>query len=78
MEKQLKQKEFEFDKIDFICFNKTDNKTIIKLFPFCSKCGITVENRKTKYCGDGSDKDNEHRWVTPLIGFPIDSSWKLS
>lgn len=33
MEKQLKQKEFEFDKIDFFCFNKTENKTIIKLFP---------------------------------------------
>lgn len=29
----------------------------------CSKCGVTVSVNRQKYCGDGSDKDNEHRWV---------------
>jgi hypothetical protein len=29
----------------------------------CSKCGVTVAENRRKYCGDGSDKDNEHRWV---------------
>ena len=31
----------------------------------CQKCGVTVGENKAKYCGDGSDKDNAHRWVTP-------------
>lgn len=29
----------------------------------CSKCGVTVGENKSKYCGDGTDKDNPHRWV---------------
>lgn len=30
----------------------------------CSKCGrLTTDTPKQKYCGDGSDKDNSHRWV---------------
>lgn len=52
----MKQKEFDFETGD-IKYRINSQ--------FCSKCGITVGNRKTKYCGDGSDKDNEHRWVTP-------------
>ena len=32
----------------------------------CSKCGVTVAENKSKYCGDGSDKDNAHRWVMPV------------
>jgi hypothetical protein len=28
----------------------------------CKKCGVTVAENKQKYCGDGSDKDNPHRW----------------
>lgn len=28
----------------------------------CSKCGKTSKENKQKYCGDGSDKDNGHRW----------------
>jgi uncharacterized protein (TIGR02996 family) len=28
----------------------------------CTKCGRTSTENKSKYCGDGSDKDNEHRW----------------
>lgn len=32
----------------------------------CSKCGVTVAANKSKYCGDGSDKDNPHRWVRPV------------
>ena len=31
----------------------------------CTKCGVTVGNRMTKYCGDGSDKDNAHVWKSP-------------
>lgn len=31
----------------------------------CSKCGVTVGDNKSKYCGDGSDKDNPHRWTRP-------------
>jgi len=31
----------------------------------CKKCGVTVANNKSKYCGDGSDKDNPHRWELP-------------
>jgi hypothetical protein len=29
----------------------------------CSKCGVTVGENKSKYCGDGSDKDNPHKWT---------------
>lgn len=28
----------------------------------CKKCGITIEEKINKYCGDGTDKDNSHRW----------------
>lgn len=35
------------------------------LFQVCSKCGVSVKDRMNKYCGDGSNKDNEHRWVQP-------------
>jgi len=35
------------------------------LFQVCSKCGVSVKDRFNKYCGDGSNKDNEHRWVQP-------------
>jgi hypothetical protein len=28
----------------------------------CIDCGVTTADRKAKYCGDGRDKDNEHRW----------------
>ncbi len=31
----------------------------------CSKCGVRCGDRIMKYCGDGSDKDNDHRWVYP-------------
>lgn len=37
----------------------------------CTKCGVDVRNRMSKYCGDGSDKDNEHRWeVVPADPAP--------
>lgn len=33
----------------------------------CSKCNKTpTDPSRPKYCGDGSDKDNEHRWVDSL------------
>lgn len=32
----------------------------------CSKCGVTVGENKNKYCGNGSDKDNPHRWSSPM------------
>lgn len=28
----------------------------------CMQCGKTVEENKNKYCGNGCDKDNPHRW----------------
>lgn len=31
-------------------------------FVRCRKCGVDSSHRLMKYCGDGSDKDNEHRW----------------
>lgn len=31
----------------------------------CDKCGTTVGEKKNKYCGDGSDKNNSHRWRHP-------------
>lgn len=32
---------------------------------YCEKCGVTVSENKSKYCGRGDDKDNQHRWVHP-------------
>lgn len=32
----------------------------------CEKCGITVGENKSKYCGCGSDKDNPHIWSNPM------------
>jgi hypothetical protein len=29
----------------------------------CRKCGVTVAENRSKYCGGGSDKDNAHVWV---------------
>lgn len=29
----------------------------------CIWCGVADVDRKQKYCGDGSDKENEHYWV---------------
>ena len=37
---------------------------------YCSKCGVTVADKKSKYCGDGTDKDNGHRWVQPQYPGP--------
>lgn len=34
----------------------------------CSKCGKTTEENKSKYCGDGSDKNNNHNWQRSVIG----------
>lgn len=32
-------------------------------FHRCKRCGQTTESLfRAKYCGDGADKDNEHRW----------------
>lgn len=45
----MRQKEFEFDKTDFFCFNTTDNKTIIKLFPLLkwNKIQFSYKDRET-------------------------------
>jgi len=32
----------------------------------CIKCGKTVGENQSKYCGDGSDKDNSHVWSNPM------------
>jgi len=32
----------------------------------CIKCGKTVGENYSKYCGDGSDKDNPHVWSNPI------------
>lgn len=32
----------------------------------CTKCGKTVGENQSKYCGDGSDKDNPHNWSNPI------------
>lgn len=32
----------------------------------CIKCGKTVGENRSKYCGDGSDKDNGHSWSNPI------------
>jgi hypothetical protein len=32
----------------------------------CIKCGKTVGENQSKYCGDGSDKDNGHVWSNPI------------
>lgn len=29
----------------------------------CTKCGRDTDTNTQKYCGDGTDKDNEHRWA---------------
>jgi hypothetical protein len=29
----------------------------------CAKCGVDSRDSSQKYCGDGRDKENEHRWV---------------
>jgi hypothetical protein len=29
----------------------------------CKKCGVSNRASRAKYCGDGSDKDNEHNWI---------------
>lgn len=29
---------------------------------FCRKCGVRAAGNRSKYCGDGSDKDNAHNW----------------
>lgn len=33
----------------------------------CVKCGKSTEENKSKYCGDGSDKDNVHSWKRFVI-----------
>jgi ribosomal protein L37E len=38
-----------------------------KLEQICSKCGKSNYVNKSKYCGDGSDKDNAHRWVKKVF-----------
>jgi hypothetical protein len=55
--------------------------TCIAAIRICSKCGKPAGLRgmgegiiATKYCGDGSDKDNEHRYnetITVTIPWPI-------
>jgi hypothetical protein len=37
----------------------------------CTKCLVRLSERRNKYCGDGTDKDNSHNWVKielPVIG----------
>ena len=41
-------------------------QNILRMWPnVCRKCGVSAPNRKSKYCGDGSDKDNAHMWHHP-------------
>ena|SRR6516162_9249342 len=38
------------------------NHWIEEVMPKCTKCGKTTKDNQQKYCGDGSNKDNEHDW----------------
>lgn len=37
-----------------------------RMTKICKKCGKTSLDNTSKYCGDGSDKDNDHSWVTKM------------
>lgn len=42
----------------------------------CKKCGVLASRRLQKYCGDGSDKDNEHNWE-PIDGTDLHEASRL-
>ena len=44
----------------------------------CIKCGKTVGENKSKYCGDGSDKDNPHLWANPIESEAVTARLKKS
>lgn len=40
-----------------------EKKIMVRLPGICKKCETPIDHSRQKYCGNGSDKDNEHRWV---------------
>lgn len=54
----------------------TDSKTTSPATELrCTKCGKTAAENRSKYCGDGRNKDNEHDWrMMPASSTPPSTS----